>query len=237
MEYLSLFTVILFLTYIFIHRETEVSNVYLYDDGEKTELSNSTTPFKDSKDKPYWLKNDGTGLYWVLRFMYFWRYELAKVPHPDWERVEVWVDARTGDAKWIVSDYHYRELWYKVEGDLRNKGLHVGFLTNFHTPIPFVSEEEIDTFTDIIEQSKKALLRLLISGKIDIGVTKKTERNHPPHWIEKNGLKGLAANFCSDLNWCYWRYPWGIDNYSKYLSYPSTVSEEQPISTVTNVGD
>ena len=236
-QWLTLFTLILFLSYVFIHRESEVTNVYLYDDIQKTELNNSTMPYKDNKEKPYWLKNDGTDLYWVLRFMYYWRYELALIPHPDWERVEVWVDARTGDAKWIVSDYHYRELWYKVEGDLRNKGLHVGFLTNFHTPMPFVTKDEIDTFTDILKQSKIALLRILLGGKIRINETKKTNRNHPPDWINQYGLKGLAANFCSDLNWCYWRYPRGIDNYNKYLNYPSTLTEEQPPATETDTSD
>ena len=104
-------------------------------------------------------------------------------------------------------------------------------MTNFHTPIPFVTEEEIIKFHKVLEQGKKALIRMLVDGKIEIGETNKTEyhEKHPPDWIERYGLKGLAANFCSDLNWCYWRYPWGIDNYSKYLTYPSTVYEEQPI--------
>jgi hypothetical protein len=230
-EWLGSFTIILALAYIFIHRESEISNVYLYDDRPNTDSQSPIVSYKDATDKPYWLKSDGTDLYWVLRFMYYWRYEISIIPHPDWERIEVWVDARTGDAKWIVSDYHYRELWYKVEGDLRNKGLHVGFLTNFHTPIPFVTAEEIDTFTSILEQSKKALLSIFISGKIEIGEIKKTSylQKHPPSWIERYGLKGLAANFCGNLNWCYWRYPWGIDNYTKYLTYPSTVIDEQPL--------
>jgi hypothetical protein len=75
------------------------------------------------------------------------------------------------------------------------------------------------------------LLSIFISGKIEIGEMRKTSysQKHPPSWIEKYGLKGLAANFCSNLNWCYWRYPWGIDNHTKYLTYPSTVIDEQPI--------
>lgn len=236
--WLLLFTAIITLTYIFIHRECEISNIYLYDNNPQQGLRDTTNPYRNETDKPIWLKDDkGTDLYWVLRFMYFWRYELTFIPHPDWERVEVWVDARTGDAKWIVSDYHYRELWYKVEGDLRNKGLHVGFLTNFHTPIPFVMQDEIERFTYVLEQSKKYLLNLFLKGKIGIGEAKKTKYSgsHPPNWVEKYGLKGLAANFCSDLNWCYWRYPWGIDNYKKYLTYPSTVSDEQPIHSSMNV--
>ncbi len=224
------FTAILTLTYIFIHRECEISNVYLYDSTAKSELNNSTTPYRDDKDKPLWLQKEESNLYWVLRFMYFWRYELTLIPHPDWERVEVWVDAKTGDAKWIVSDYHYRELWYKVEGDLKSKGLHVGFLANFHTPIPLVTEDEINRFTNVLGQNKKNLMKMLISGKYLFGeaTSKKYHEIHPSNWVQKYGLKGVAANFCSELNWCYWRYPWGTDNTSKYLNYPSTLPEEQP---------
>jgi hypothetical protein len=162
--------------------------------------------------------------------MYFWRYELTLIPHKDWERVEVWVDAKTGEAKWIVSDYHYRELWYKVEGNLRGKGLHVGFLANFHTPIPYVTEEELRRFTDILSESKRSLLRLLASGRLPIvgSIEKNYCVSHPADWVEGFGLKGLAANFCSDLNWCYWRYPWGIDDVDRYREYPSALPKEQP---------
>jgi len=53
-----------------------------------------------------------------MRFMYFWHYEITTVPHADWERVEVWVDAENGTPKWVVSDYHYRELWYSIEKEI-----------------------------------------------------------------------------------------------------------------------
>jgi len=229
-EWLSVLTAILGIAYIFIHRESEVSNVYLYDTSSSGNEKSSTTPFKDARDEPFWLKYDDTKVYWVLRFMYLWRYELTLVPHADWERVEVWVDARNGNAKWIVSDYHYRELWYKVEGDLKDNGLIIGFLTNFHTPIPFVTSDEILGFTTILDQRIRDLLKILVSGKIDLN---KTDGNpwpvfHPPEWIEKFGLTGIAASFCSNLKWVYWRYPWGIDNIKKYSTYPSTMHEEQP---------
>jgi hypothetical protein len=229
-SWLVSFTIILAVAYIFIHRESEVSNVYLYADKRDTDEENPVSPFKNEGDKPYWLKDDDTPLYWVLRYMYYWRYELTLIPHSDWERIEVWVNAKTGKANWIVSDYHYRELWYKVEGDLMEKGLHVGILANFHTPIPFVSGKEIEVFTRIISQSKKDLLRILFSGKIDLGEVKTSNSHlrHPPWWIETYGLKGLSAGFCSNLNWFYWRYPWGIDNFSKYVTYPSTLVKEQP---------
>ena len=231
--YVGVFTIILTLAYLFIHRESEVSNIYLYDGQQSHDEKTSTTPFKNESDKPFWLNDDGKPLYWVIRYMYFWHYEITLgLPHPDWERVEVWIDAKTGDAKWIVSDYHYRELWYKVEGNLRDKGLYIGILANFHTPIPIVNDSEIETVTSIFNQNKKTLFKILLNGRLNIGEPKRLglRDRHPPSWIEKYGLKGVAADFCSSLNWFYWRYPWGIDNYSKYLSYPSTVFEEQPES-------
>jgi hypothetical protein len=229
-EWFSFLTVILGLTYIFIHRESEVSNVYLYDLSVDKNKKDSITPFKDTQDYPFWLESDETSQYWVLRFMYFWRYELTLRPHSDWERVEVWVDAKTGNAKWIVSDYHYRELWYKVEKDIKNSGLILGFLTNFHTPIPFVTTDEVEKFTTVLNENIRNLFKILLTGKI---VISQPEKNpwiaiHPPEWIEKFGLTGVAASFCSNLKWSYWRYPWGIDNIEKYSSYPSTIYEEQP---------
>ncbi len=227
--WLLIFTAALGVAYIFIHRECEASNVYLYDNREMTSLDDDTAPFREERDRPPWLSDGATDLYWVLRFMYFWRYELTTVPHPDWERVEVWADARTGEAKWIVSDYHYRELWYKVQGDLRERGLHVGFLANFHTPIPFVKDSEIAAFTSVLERSKTTLLNLLLTGKASVKwvVDDGNRGQHPSEWIEGFGLKGLAAKFCSDLGWSYWRYPWGIDN-ETYARDPATAPDEQP---------
>jgi hypothetical protein len=137
-------------------------------------------------------------------------------------------------VKWVVSDYHYRELWYKVEGDIADEGLVVGFLTNFHTPIPFIKNADIQTITSILKQSGRNLVSLLLRGKIDVGenlISTEEEtwtRIHPDHWIEKFGLTGIAASFCSKLKWSYWRYPWGTDNIQKYSSYPSVKPDEQP---------
>jgi hypothetical protein len=232
-KWFLLFTAILTITYIFIHRECEISNIYLYDNSTNTKTLGSSSPYREEGDKPHWLQNDDVSQYWVLRFMYFWKYELALIPHQDWERVEVWVDAKTGVAKWIVSDYHYRELWYKVEGDIRGRGLHVGFLVNFHTPIPLVVDEDLKKFTEVLGQNLRGLMKMLVSGRLPLSVTmeKKYHVLHPAEWIKQYGLTGLAADFCSSLNWCYWRYPWGIDNLKKYQIYPSALLEDQPNSS------
>jgi hypothetical protein len=234
-EWLVVLSVILGLAYIFIHRECEVSNIYFYDRKASRALNTSIFPYKDERDEPIWLREeDDSGLYWVIRFMYYWPYEITVIPHPDWERIEVWVDAKTGEAKWVVSDYHYRELWYKVECDLIDKGLAVSFLTNFHTPIPFVKPDDVEKIAIMLEQSNRNLVKTLLSGKTEFKNALLEEDDpwtkiHPPDWIEKFGLKGVAASFCSKLKWSYWKYPWGIDNIEKYTSEPSFEIEEQPI--------
>jgi hypothetical protein len=233
-RWLGTLTLLLGLAYIFVHRESEVSNVYLYHDASSGDESSSFFPYKDSMDNPFWLKEEGeTRTYWVLRFMYFWRYELTTIPHSDWERIEVWVDARTGEAKWIVSDYHYRELWYKVEGDLADR-LTAAFLMNFHTPIPFVKKDEINTISKVFQNKNKEILRLLVNGKTELGETSISGDENPwmnlhsADWIKEYGLTGVAASFCSRLSWSYWRYPWGIDNREKYGDHPAAKPEEQP---------
>jgi hypothetical protein len=92
--------------------------------------------------------------------MCYWRYELTLIPHSDWERVEVWMDANTGQAKRVVCDYHYRELWYKVEEDTA-ESLHVSFLINFHTPIPLLNNRDLRRFQEILSKPKKTYYFLL----------------------------------------------------------------------------
>jgi hypothetical protein len=226
-------SLILGLSYIFIHRESEVSNIYLYDGRVGTGESDSDiSPYRSINDAPFWVKDEGE-LFWVLRYMYYWPMELTVVPHPDWERIEVWVDAYSGDVKWVVSDYHYRELWYRVEEDLRNR-LTAGFLINFHTPIPLVKSEDVQAITHSVSKSAKGLMRMVLTGSSGVkdvpyeGTDMNWHEVHDPNWIKDFGLKGLAADFCSNLKWSYWRYPWGIDNINWYASHSAALSDEQP---------
>jgi hypothetical protein len=232
-SWLCVLSLVLGLAYIFVHRESEVSNVYLYHGTSSGDALSSFFPFKGSMDHPFWLNEENERrTYWVLRFMYFWRYELTTIPHSDWERIEVWVDARTGEARWIVSDYHYRELWYKVEGDLADR-LTAAFLMNFHTPIPFVKKDEINAIAKVFQDTNREILKILVKGKTEVEETSISgDENlwmnlHSAGWIKEYGLTGLAASFCSKLSWSYWRYPWGIDNREKYGDHPAAKPEEQ----------
>lgn len=233
-------SVILGLSYIFMHREVEVVNTYFYDNSERTSLSARANirshVYKDPADEPFWLKEDNVASYWVIRFMYYWKYELAKVPHPDWERIELWVDASNGTLKWVVSDYHYRELWYRVKGELDS--LYVSFLLNFHTPIPIVDVEEVNLIKKALELSNRDLLKTSITGdsqKVTELINKFLtsdfwKKLHPAHWISDFGLTNFAANFSSKLPWRYWRYEYGLEKPERYLKEPATQPEDNPAS-------
>ena len=225
--------------YIAIHRECEVVNTYYYDNNESTANASVVSPFKNSQDEPFWLKEakskeDRPKAYWVLRFTYFWRYELAKVPHPDWERVEVWIDAEKGKLEWVVTDYHYRELWYKVRGNLQV--LYVRFLLNFHTPIPITDSDEADTLSLALDLETNKFVKILFSRKysqiINSSPLALAHQNwnklHPAEWIQKYGLPSVAANFCSNLSWTYWRYPLGTEETENYLQKPAATQEDEP---------
>ncbi|UCC33472.1 MAG: hypothetical protein JSW53_00205 [Candidatus Bathyarchaeota archaeon] len=235
----SFLTLTLFLSfgYICIHRESEVVNTYFYNDDPSKSSASQVSPFRETHDAPFWLKEDKGKKYWVLRFMYFWRYEVAKVPHSDWERVEVWVNAQTGAVKWVVSDYHYRELWYKVEGSLSK--LYVDFLINFHTPIPVIEQAEVESISHVFGETNRSLMGMVTTGKaseISENLRARLEKFskiwsdlHPREWIRRYGLSGLAAGFCSTLPWTYWRYPNGLERAEEYRERPAAQPSDQPI--------
>jgi len=237
-----LLSLILGIGYIFVHRECEVANTYFYDNRSTQTNVDGVYPYKKSQDEPFWLKNKSekeknVKAYWVLRFMYFWKYEMAKIPHPDWERVEIWLDAEKGTPEWVVTDYHFRELWYKVKGDLQV--LYVRFLINFHTPIPVVDSTEANAITSTFNLNKKEIFKMLFSGKYSDFLNTSTltlaKQNwsefHPAEWIQQFGLPKIAANFCSNLNWTYWRYPFGTEEAKKYFYRPAASPEEEPEET------
>ena len=231
--FLSL-SLVMGLGYIFIHREVEVVNTYFYKNTEKNSNISTSAVYHDSLDEPFWLKNEKTKNYWVIRFMYFWRYEIAKVPHSDWERVELWFDAEQGSLKWVVSDYHYRELWYEVKTDISS--LYVSFFINFHTPIPLLDQQEINNINNLLEKDNRTLLGILLKGKskeilediktfLDKDIWK---RLHPPQWISKYGLQNVAADFSSKIPWRFWRYPYGLEEPDKYKNIPAVIPDEEP---------
>ena len=228
-------SVILGLGYIFVHREVEVINTYFYDNSE-SESRISSSVYRDLSDEPFWIRKSGVKNFWVIRFMYFWRYELAKVPHSDWERIELWFDAQKGVLKWVVSDYHYRELWYEVKNEVL--ALYVGFFLNFHTPIPILDDKEVDAIIQALNKDNRELIRSFITGKsveivenIKNLLTKEFwQELHPSLWVSNYGLQNIAAGFCSKLPWRFWRYAYGLEEPERYLDRPAAVSNDEPIA-------
>jgi len=125
-------------------------SVYLYDNS----VDSSIYPFKKvnthTVDEITWLEG---GCYWVYRFMYHWLWELTlswQFPFfmkRDYERFEVWINAHSRDVEWLVTDYHYRELWYRPV----NKGytIHIDWDDNFHTIVPFNNELQIEYYREL----------------------------------------------------------------------------------------
>jgi hypothetical protein len=228
--------------YTCIHREAEVVNTYFYDNRSSKSEASRISPFKQSHDEPFWLQQEQVRGYWVLRYMYYWRYEVTTVPHQDWERVEVWVDAENGIARWIVSDYHYRELWYKVQEDLPS--LYVRFFVNFHTPVPIVDSAQIKSISQTLSLKTRKLLKIAATGKT-FGTVEDFRKSlqdfskiladlHPPDWISSYGLPRVGLGFCSNLPWTYWRYPYGLEKDERYLTEAAARFEDQPSNAHKN---
>jgi len=219
-----------------IHREVETVNTYFYSNLESKVGSSRFTGYRDPKDEPPWLKKEDSKGYWVLRFMYFWKYELTTVPHSDWERIEIWIDAQKGTPKWVVSDYHYRELWYKVEGEL--PVIYTSFFLNFHTPIPVINSEIAASISRSFNRPTKDLIKTSITGKADEIVEelrdfieifgKSWKKLHPKEWIVKFGLSDQTAGFASGLPWTHWRYSHGTEQKERYQRENIGRPEDQP---------
>ena len=240
-KWMLLYSFILGFGYMLIHREVEAINTYYYSNFKEGEGSSKLSSYRDPKDEPYWIKKENVEGYWVLRFMYFWKSEftikarkLAK--HSDWERIEVWIDAKKGIPKWVVSDYHYRELWYKVEGEL--PVLYTSFFLNFHTPIPVTNQKLASSIFQNFNKPTKDLLKTSITGRADglvedlrefFEIFSESWKNlHPKEWVSNFGLSEKTAAFASGLPWTYWRYPEGVEEKERYLQENIGRSEDQP---------
>jgi hypothetical protein len=96
--------------WFFIPRSTPPS-LYLYVNDPEHEMY----PYRPGHE-PYWLEGK---YYWVWRFVVLAPAEITKFWEKDWERLEVWVRAdpgpHAGKLEWLVTDTHYRELWFRYE--------------------------------------------------------------------------------------------------------------------------
>ncbi|MEM2637194.1 MAG: hypothetical protein QXL15_02465 [Candidatus Korarchaeota archaeon] len=211
-------------------------NMYFYD--HETSLR--------PKDRPFWLK---TRYYYVFRFLFWWPYEFTVgshgLAHEDWERIEIWIQASTGKPEWIVSDYHWRALWYRVPDLDEPFHIMVDFKTNFHTPEVFVLRDSV-----IKEYQKLSPVRVL-ARIIKESISKSWKRSKEFLELESKMLvkkeellpkdkraktlvdifldipppvNVLTANTIADFPWTFIMYPEGvatalIDKKNKVLKY------------------
>lgn len=76
-------------------------------------------PYLREEDSPWWVEGEA---YWVWRYLLLSPAEINKFWERDWERVDLWIRAdgpEAGQLEWVVTDFHYRELWtpYHKLGD------------------------------------------------------------------------------------------------------------------------
>ena len=198
--------------------------LYLYDGSRHSTFF----PFKNPKDSPSWLKSRSK-LHWVFRWMYFWKYELTfPRPQPDLERLELWFDALSGKLEWIVSDYHYRELWTRWKGD--SQDILIDWDPNFHSIVIYPHKVVVDLWHRYISLVDWKLVlsdfpKILSIGNHlkDIRATIRSayrdarDLEEISNYFEDIGK--IGAETCSSLTWSYWRYQYG--------AYPKTKSVQR----------
>jgi hypothetical protein len=198
-------------------------NVYFYDDEDK-----DIAPYKHDYDKPQWLKGSH---YWVFRHMYFWPFEatpsLKGFMHEDFERVEVWVNADTGKPEWSVSDYHWRELWYKIPELDEDVAIQATFSKDFHTPSVSVIRRSHLHEVKYAGESWLGSLEMMFHY-LRVSRELKREMEVPPKVSKKRAdvlqnffvdlpapVRLAAAGTMAGFAWNFFRFPQGVSTVAK----------------------
>jgi hypothetical protein len=206
------------------------ATIYFYE-GEHPQKFH----YKYKEDKPSWLESKP---YWVFRYSFTWSFELTlekglPVVHAsekDIERLDIWCDARTGEVEWIVSDYHWRELWYRANPNLST--VYVWFPANFHTPKPLIIPIDgkgklFDLYNKHHQLSKEWMETI-----------EKYRASHTKFLQTKYGkqkpriMNRILLSQLSSLWWEKWRYPLGA-NSEIYKDPVISATGEQPNLPVT----
>jgi hypothetical protein len=101
--------IIYLVEWFFIPRSLPAALYFYVNDDKSPEF-----PYKRGHN-PYWLAGK---YYWVWRYVTLAPAELLKFWEKDWERLEIWVRGEgedRGKIEYVVTDTHYRELWFKYE--------------------------------------------------------------------------------------------------------------------------
>ncbi|NVM28454.1 MAG: hypothetical protein HWN65_06400 [Candidatus Helarchaeota archaeon] len=196
--------------------------------------------FKDPEDEPVWLDDKA---YWVFRYAYEFPGEFtvssSQIYHEDIERMDVWVNAKTGIAEWLVGDYHWREIWTRIP---KSKDLLIGvnFSVNFHTPVYYVLHKkeyqkylEIKTvrqllsyFWDKLKKAVRDFFSLLAfwTRKVyrpvedELVVIRDPPKKEISDWTVDfftdvpAPFRRACADYLANIPWNFLRYPYGVDN-------------------------
>jgi hypothetical protein len=241
--------VILYLVEWFFIPRSLPPALYLYVNDPASRLF----PYRPGHE-PYWLEGR---FYWVWRFVTLAPAELIKFWEKDWERLEVWIRAdgeRRGRIEWIVSDWHYRELWFEYEKFTRSGARQIHDRTleadlESDRRVTWVVELDMDLVFHspavrgiyIARGKKLSLGRRVVS--IFSAIIRKRTKDSPEKYarnldmFEIQGgrlLHDMPEHFrmagvrrLLSMPWTYWRFPHGANTSRKAFVY-GTASAASP---------
>jgi hypothetical protein len=238
--------------WFFIPRSLPPALYFYINDGRKPHLH-----YREGHE-PYWLEGK---YYWVWRYVHLAPAELLKFWEKDWERLEIWIRADgedRGRLEYVVTDLHYRELWFGYEGITRKKAreYHQSLLdTCVGTPDRLTWFVEVDM--DIVFHTPSIKGVYLTRGKrLSLGrrllsvltvMWNRPIKENPDKY--KRGLERLeieGTGFLEDvpehfrtlvtrqllsLPWSYWRFPRGAGSARQFLVYSSGSTDYDPEPT------
>jgi hypothetical protein len=239
----ALTAVVLYLVEWFFIPRSLPPALYLYVNDAKHKLF----PYRGGHE-PYWLEGK---FYWVWRYVTLAPAELMKFWEKDWERLEIWVRAdgdNRGRIEWIVTDWHYRELWYKYAaftGDSA-RSVHDRFLSrSVDTPekLTWVVDLDMDLVFHcpvirgvyLAEGNRLSVWRRALS--ILTVMMRRRHRENPEDYAQKlEEFEIQGGEFLDDIPeifrmvtasrvlswpWTYWRYPHGAKASRSIFLYDS----------------
>jgi hypothetical protein len=228
--------------WFFIPRSTPPA-LYLY----VNDPGNDLYPYRPGHE-PYWLEGK---YYWVWRFVVLAPAEITKFWEKDWERLEVWVRADPGEhagkLEWLVTDTHYRELWFRYDREttsaqrrrhevLRRKSLEPGgkpfsWIVEFDLNFLFHTPDVRGVFASRRKNGGVAWnpFRILRALGDHSGRDRFADYREILEDMEAEGdqlvsdvpehLQSLFLRQMVALPWIYWRYPKGAGTAAKVPAY------------------
>lgn len=226
--------------WFFIPRSLPPALYFYVNDKEAPQF-----PYKPGHE-PYWLKGK---CYWVWRIVTLAPAELMKFWEKDWERLEIWVRAdgeRAGNIEYVVTDVHYRELWFKYER-LANKSA-----VEYHTRVLARDRETDKLLTWVVDMDMDLVFHTpavrgiyIASGKtlslgrrvlavLNVIFRNKVSENPEKYKRRLEALEIAGDSFLEDipehfravvtrnllrLPWSYWRFPRGVKSARTFSLY------------------